>query len=267
MVLLTPFRYPGAKNKILPFIMNRLKITSNEFIDVFVGGGSVLLEVAKKYPNIKLYANDKDYWVYCFWKTISGNEEKFQELIDMVSQKPTLNLFYSMREEKYTDLVRCAYKAIFFNRTAFSGIFTSGPIGGREQKSKYKIDCRYNAKELIYRLNNCRNLLNGRLDVYNEDFENLEFFTKTNYYAYLDPPYVGAGKTLYRHYMSENEHLKLQQILNNRTNWVLSYDDHDLIRNIYDNIFVIDVNYSIKGKKTNWSKKNELIITPPVRSS
>jgi DNA adenine methylase len=263
MAILTPFRYPGAKNKILPLIIEKLsEIIEDDFFDVFVGGGSVLLEVAKKYPKINLYANDKDYWIYCFWKTIISNNEKFEELLDLISQKPTLNLFYLLRNEKYNDYVRCAYKAIFFNRTAFSGILKSGPIGGREQKSKYKINCRYNQKELRSKLINCRRLLKDRLILFNEDFDNLNIL-KENLPAYLDPPYVLAGKSLYYHYMTKEEHIKLRNILNNRNNWVLSYDNDEFIKKIYNKnkIIVVDGNYSIKGKKKNWSKKTELIIT------
>ena len=67
MTIITPFRYPGSKNKLLPVLMEHIDSTmvgQDSFTDVFVGGGSVLLEVAQKYPNIKLYANDKNYWVY-----------------------------------------------------------------------------------------------------------------------------------------------------------------------------------------------------------
>ena len=73
MATQTPFRYPGAKNKLLPLLMAHIKQIldqQNSFSDVFVGGGSVLLEVATKYPNIQLFANDKDRGVYCFWKIV-----------------------------------------------------------------------------------------------------------------------------------------------------------------------------------------------------
>jgi len=264
----TPFRYPGAKNKLLPIILNNLKdiiINDGTFTDAFVGGGSVLLAVAEKYPKVKLFVNDKDYWIYSFWKVVSGpSQEDFEELIDMVTQKVTIDLFYSLREDRYKDHVRCAYKALFFNRTTFSGIFYSGPIGGKKQSGKYTVDCRYNPKMLRHKLIICRNLLIGRTEVFNDDFADFKMLTETNEPIYLDPPYVDAGKSLYTHYMDEEDHFLLKDILSNRQKWVLSYDNTDIIKRIYYkcNITIIDGNYSIKGIKSTWSQKSELIITP-----
>ena len=267
---ITPFRYAGGKNKLLPVIMPHLDAilnNQNQFIDVFVGGGSVLLEVAAKYPNIKLYANDKDYWVYCFWKiVVDSDSDKFHALLDLLDNKPNLDLFYKLRAESTTDDIECAYRAIFFNRTTFSGILSSVPIGGKEQKSQYTIDCRYNSKKLKEKIITCSKLLKNRTTVTNLDFTSLDLLINENIPAYLDPPYVEAGKSLYFEYMNDAEHKKLGDILNQRKNWVLSYDDVSLVRNIYQNhkIYDINANYSINGKKINWSKKNELIICPNV---
>ena len=264
----TPFRYPGAKNKLIPLIMEQLdKILdgATQFSDVFVGGGSVLLAVAKKYPNLQLFANDKDYWMYCFWKIVSGTDSnKLDELLDLVAVQPTLELFYKLREEETTDEIRCAYKAIFFNRTTFSGILYSGPIGGKEQKSKYTVDCRYNATKLKNKILKCHKLLSGRTEVENKDFADYEVLTKTNLPAYLDPPYYHKGNILYIEKMDEFQHKQLAEILHKRDNWTLSYDDCIEIRDLYQNhqILYLVTRYSINGKKQNWQTKNELIINP-----
>ena len=65
----SPMRYPGSKAKLMKALMPHIDImmlNRGEFCDAFIGGGSVLLEVADKYPKIKLYANDKDKWIYSF---------------------------------------------------------------------------------------------------------------------------------------------------------------------------------------------------------
>ena len=112
LATLSPFRFPGGKGKLLPILINHIKPT-DKFIDVFVGGGSVLLEVAKN-PKIKLYANDKDYWIYCFWNTII-DIDKLNQLLTLMKQKITLKLFYKLRDTKTKDKIECAYRAIFFN--------------------------------------------------------------------------------------------------------------------------------------------------------
>lgn len=265
-MIITPFRYPGAKNKLLPMIINHIDpLIKFSFIDVFVGGGSVLLEVAKKYPNITLYANDKDYWVYCFWKIVAGSDSsKLTSLLSLVSQAPTLDLFYKLREEETMDEIECAYRAIFFNRTTFSGIFNSGPIGGKEQKSQYTVDCRYNSKKIKEKIIKCNELLSGRTTITNNDFSDLDVFTKTNIPAYCDPPYYIKGDSLYREKMPPIDHFKLKNILDTRKNWVLSYDDDETIKSHYSNkkIISLGAQYSINGKKDSWEHKKELIILP-----
>lgn len=266
MATLTPFRYPGAKNKLLPVIMahiSEMMPGHDSFCDAFVGGGSVLLEVAKTYPKIQLYANDKDYWVYCFWSVVAGSDfKKLTELLTLLEVRPTLDLFYKLKQEQTTDEIRCAYKAIFFNRTTFSGIFKSGPIGGKEQKSAYTVDCRFNSDKLKKKILACHKLLVGRTIVSNQDINSYNIITNTEYPVYLDPPYYVKGEALYTEFMKADEHIVLSMNLNKRLNWVLSYDDCSEIRDLYKNKHIIDLNarYCINGSKSKWEHKNELII-------
>lgn len=265
MAIITPFRYPGAKNKLLPIIMahiDEIMPGQNSFCDAFVGGGSVLLEVASKYPKIQLYANDKDYWVYCFWKIVAGSDfNKLTELLTLLEVSPTLQLFYKLKQEQTTDEIRCAYKAIFFNRTTFSGIFKSGPIGGKEQKSAYTVDCRFNSDKLKKKILACHKLLTSRTTVDNQDINQYPILD-ADCPTYLDPPYYIKGEFLYSEFMKADEHIDLAARLQNRINWVLSYDDCPDIRNLYHNKIIIDLNarYCINGSKSKWEYKNELII-------
>lgn len=266
MATLTPFRYPGAKNKLLPILMEHIgAVLKNAypFCDAFVGGGSVALEVAAKYPKSHIYLNDKDYWVYSFWDVVGGSEtNKLPDLLKLVDQPVTLELFYKLRGEDTKDKLRCAYKAIFFNRTTFSGIFKSGPIGGKEQKSKYTVDCRYNAVKLKKKILACNKLLEGRTTVSNKDIVDCLAMHDNLSTIYLDPPYYNKGSALYSEFMVPVEHVKMASILQNRSNWILSYDDCPEIRKIYNNKQIMDLSarYCINGKKDNWEHKNELII-------
>jgi site-specific DNA-adenine methylase len=57
------FRFPGGKGKsihVLDPFLERLVDRRRAFTDVFVGGGGVLLHVARKYPRLALRANDLD---------------------------------------------------------------------------------------------------------------------------------------------------------------------------------------------------------------
>ena len=112
------------------------------------------------YPHIDLYGNDKDPWIASFWKIISeGDSNRFDHLLGMLEAQPTIELFYKLSQAPPIDELEKAYYSIFFNRTCFSGIVKrdsldkvkSNPIGGKEQKSKWKVDCRYSYKKLTKR--------------------------------------------------------------------------------------------------------------------
>lgn len=265
---LSPMRYPGGKTKLLPILMEyigKYQKDAYPFCDAFVGGGSVALEIASKYPKSHIYMNDKDYWVYSFWDIVAGGEtNKLSDLLKLIDEPVTLELFYKLRDEDTTDKLRCAYKAIFFNRTTFSGIFKSGPIGGKEQKSKYTVDCRYNAGKIKNKILQCNKLLVGRTKVYNDDI--LDHLAKHDVLTtiYLDPPYYVKGQALYSEYMTAEEHVKMQVALKNHYQWVLSYDDCPEVRELYSKNQIIDLaaRYCINGKKNAWESKNELIILP-----
>jgi DNA adenine methylase len=264
----TPFRYPGAKNKLLPILMENINKTLKDaypFCDAFVGGGSVALEIATKFPKSHLYLNDKDFWIYSFWDIVGGSEtNKLPDLLALIDQPVTLEQFYKLREEDTQDKLRCAYKAIFFNRTTFSGILKSGPIGGKEQKSKYTVDCRYNASKIKQKILACNKLLQGRTTVLDKDIIECLEMQDCNTTIYLDPPYYIKGDALYIEKMDEFQHAQMAEVLHKRSDWVLSYDDCPEVRNLYQQHQIIDLaaRYCINGKKDNWESKNELIILP-----
>ena len=64
----TPLRYPGGKSRACTKMDMYFPDLRNytEFCEPFLGGGSVAIHVAKKYPHLKITVNDLyekyDYW-------------------------------------------------------------------------------------------------------------------------------------------------------------------------------------------------------------
>jgi len=262
MAILSPFRYPGAKNKLLDSIIPKCKI-ANVFGDFFVGGGSVFLELARLHPNMEFILNDKDEFISSFWKILSKNNNDLNELCRLIEEKPTLDLFYKLREESGKTDIEKAYRGIFFNRTSFSGDMrrSSSPIGGRKQESKWKIDCRYNSKQINEKIRSISALIAGRVSVYNKDILDM---LDENIPCYLDPPYFKVGFSIYEKFMTAAEHEKLSIKLQEKSNWLLSYDNCQEIKDLYNwaNIEHIDARYSIRGKKSSWKESKEILIMP-----
>ncbi len=242
---------------------------ADTFYEAFLGSASITLDVALRHPNMRFVATDYDFTISGFWELIgSGTDAQVQELTTLIAQPPTVELFRSLRERgKQPDLtlVERAYHAIFFNRTTFSGIAHAQPIGGFNQTSKWTIDCRYNATLLQTKVRNLHRLLGGRLTVTNEDALIWLQRIPAGVPLYLDPPYYVKGDALYPVKMDDMQHGKLADILATRTNWIMSYDICDEIREKYGYAKLLELGfrYSINGKKTEWKNTNEFLIVSP----
>ena len=259
---LSPFRYPGGKSSFLKFYephLDNLMAGSKTFVDVFAGGGSVACYIAKRYPIVDVVMNDVDSDMAAFWQVISEGKN-FYELTKLIMKEPTVKLFRHLRGSTSASLVESAYRAIFFNRCTFSGIAKSGPLGGYEQKSSYKIDCRYNKLDIIEKVANLMELFEGRLTVTCEDFRQvIPQYTKG---IYCDPPYYQKGKQLYRSYFIEQDHIDLKKQLRGKK-FLLSYDTCPFVDNLWWDYKRIPVptRYTINKGSTQAKGVEQLIYT------
>ncbi|BCU94227.1 MAG: hypothetical protein CM15mV4_1920 [Caudoviricetes sp.] len=66
--LKTPLRYPGGKSRALANLFRFLPDLSQvkEYREPFLGGGSVAIEVTKRYPNLPIWVNDLYKPLYLF---------------------------------------------------------------------------------------------------------------------------------------------------------------------------------------------------------
>lgn len=257
---LSPFRYPGGKRRLLPQIMPALQNLdgiSENFSDVFVGGGSVALAVADTNPSTCIHMNDKDTRVAAFWKVTAS--DSVDELIDKLDVEPTWDLFTDTQSRKVASDVDLAFQAIFLNRTAYSGILNAGPLGGKKQDGKTKINSRYYSKVLKEKILACNQLLADRTVVTCKDFREVLTTPRQHIAMYLDPPYVEKGNDLYPIGMSHEDHAALAAMLKKHANWLLSYDDCALTRSLYspEDIMMVPARYCIGNK---WENKSELLI-------
>lgn len=260
--ILSPLRYPGSKRKLLPKIMpvlEKLKGIPENFSDVFVGGGNVTLAVAEAYPNTNISANDKDPRIAAIWNvTASSDVYKFVDNLDV---EPNVELFNYMQSRKFTSDMDLAVQGFLLNRMSFSGMLNGGPIGGIDQEGKYKIGSHYNYPDLKEKILNCHELLADRTVVTCKDFRDVLPKLPEDTAVYLDPPYVlekMKSNLLYPVGMSNEDHCELASLLDERNNFVLSYDDSGLSRSLYSNLDVLEipVKYSIRNTPV---EKTELL--------
>lgn len=278
-------RYPGSKDKITEkitrFFPNSVmeplwQSKRLEYREPFFGGGAVGFEVLKILPpTASVWINDKDVAMAALWIAV---RDQPGELIEMIKGfVPTPDAFYRFKEEDGQtgiDPIRMAFQKLALHQTSFSGLgaMAGGPIGGRKQSSEYNVACRWNATRLSLGVKKRHALFKrfAKVRITSGDFAKLTDNAPSHSFIYLDPPYYEKGGQLYKHNMSDEDHRRLSASLKTcRAPWVLSYDDHKVIRDLYDwaDIESVELTYTIATASESRRKNHEIVIRPREESA
>jgi len=245
--LRSPLRYPGSKRRLIPYICQVLKKNGVKpclYIEPFVGGGSIALQLIHEGLVDRILLMDSDPWVASFWKVVFFDTEW---LIEQIQVTEVSIMYWNKIRQSNPQTVRDqAWVCFFLNRTNFSGILEgkAGPIGGKRQKSKYKIDCRFPRQTLIDRICRIAEYKEKIHDIWCLSWE--DSITRIrkeqkegrlpveNILFYLDPPFFEKADTLYRHYFQPVDHIRLRDyLLTLKDKWILSYDSANQVFALY----------------------------------
>jgi DNA adenine methylase len=238
----SPLRYPGGKNCIFKFISNLFyenQWLGMRYAEPYAGGAGLALRLLFEEYVSHIHINDYDKYIYAFWKTVTEKPNEFCDWIEDVDVTiDTWHMFKKLQKEEYEgDLFEMAKLTFFLNRTNVSGIIKGGPIGGHKQLGKYKVDARFNKETLIQRV---QKIAKFRERILVSNLDGLAFVKKMqkkkeDVFIYLDPPYYQKGSQLYMNYFSKEDHEKLsKQVHKVKDKWMVSYDNHDFILNLYE---------------------------------
>ena len=283
------FRYPGGKSKLQGKILNKIvdvKQGTMEYREPFFGGGSIGIKLLRElsFGFKSVWLNDFDAGIACLWTAVIKHPEELK--LQVNAFKPSVEQFDWLVgqllnppdnfRDKF-DVINHGFKKLAVHQISYSGLGTKsgGPLGGRDQKSAYKIDCRWSPKYICKKIDEAHGILTQFNIRYNEctklDFEAVIKDKEQASVIYADPPYYVKGNVLYQHGFTERDHVRLAKVLKDTSNnWVLSYDKCDPIMNLYEGCDVEeigDVMYSItalKDKDTGERlsrSKTELLIT------
>lgn len=261
----SPLRYPGGKVSLYDFLKKMIihnNVIDGIYAEGFAGGAGAALKLLMLEDVNEIYLNDSDIFIYKFWYCVLNNTE---QLVKKIHDTPVSINEWKYRKEivKSSDLkefsdLELAFTTFFLNRCNRSGILKAGVIGGNEQSGNWKIDARYNKKDLIKRIE-LISCYKDRIKLFNKDILTFlkdiskEKHSSKDIFVYLDPPYVEQGKDLYLNYFNENDHKRLAKYLQKNFNykWVTSYDDHELIHNIYKEVHknIFEFNYFVNRTK------------------
>jgi DNA adenine methylase len=239
----SPLQYPGGKATLASFFettIDALGLNVPTYIEPFAGGAGAGLELLLKGLVRMVVINDLDPAIYACWKAMVKDSDAFLRLLERtpltVDEWRQQRETYRRRHDMDSDPLALGFATFFLNRTSRSGVLGAGVIGGFAQSGVYKIDARCNKEVLKARIERLAEF-SGKIEVTNQDgaARLREYLPKDNVFAYVDPPYVEKGSSLYMSAFKEEDHIALAKVLNDyaNTNWVLTYDVADLIKSLY----------------------------------
>jgi len=264
----SPLRYPGGKGKIIVFFRKIIKdnlLYDGTYIEPYTGGASVALYLLLNEYVSKIIINDLDYSIYSFWFSVLNHTE---ELCKLIFDTPiNVSIWEKQHEIQINkdkhNVLEIGFSTFYLNRTNHSGIIKAGIIGGKNQLGKWKINARFNKKDLINRIE--------RISYYKKNIElyNLDAMTLVNKVKnridkktllYFDPPYHNKGKDLYLNYYNDKDHIFIANEIKkiDYCKWILTYNNIYFISNLYKDFRQIKymLNYSV----SNVRKGEELMI-------
>lgn len=237
----SPLRYPGGKNCIYPFISKLINENSSNdlnYVEPYAGGAGLALRLLMQGKVGKVFINDFDRSIYAFWDTIINKNDLFCEWVESVEVNvANWHKYKSLQNNAQNlDNLELAKSTFFLNRTNISGIIKGGMIGGLKQNGKYKLNARFNKKDLIKRITR---IYKYREQISVSNLDGIDFINKIdnendNLFIYLDPPYYKKGSNLYMNFYKEDDHIRLASFVKEIKNkWIVSYDYHCFIKILY----------------------------------
>jgi len=239
-------RYPGGKTRGVEFITQSFPKNLDKLLSPFFGGGSIELSIAAK--GTVVFGYDIFSPLVEFWQCLTTQANK---LADEVEKYYPLSKdkFYELQRTQTTFRTKLERAAVYYvlNRSSFSGATLSG--GMSPEHPRFTLTS-------IERL---RNYSNPNIQIEVADFKKslaLHPFT----FTYLDPPYLIKsslyGKKGDAH--KDFDHEGLSEILKRREHWILSYNDCDEIRELYEGFHILTPNW--KYGMSNDKSSREILI-------
>lgn len=272
--IFTPFRYPGGKSKIAPMVRKTIKVNNIKnvvFCEPFAGGAGVSIDLLMNGFVDEIILNDYDIAIYSVWHSILYDTERLLSAIENVTidineWKKQKAIYTSLKDSSEYSF-ELAFATFFLNRTNVSGVITGGPIGGIDQNSKYKLDCRFNKKALMDKISAIASK-RDKISLYHMDASALicSVLTKmdsSRLFVMFDPPYYKQGESLYKNAFQEKDHIRLSNSIRMMSSffWILTYDNEPIIREIYSYFpqETFELQYSVRNKRV----ETELLIYGP----
>lgn len=295
MEMVKPFvKWAGGKGSLISQLKNFYPFeleneTINKYVEPFVGGGAVLINILQKYDVKEAYAFDINLdLINCYniiktdvdslIKELDKKEKEFLELEDDERQKYFYNIrkeYNSYKIQENESSVKRASEFIFLNRTCFNGLYRVNKNG------EFNVPCGKYKNPTICDSKNLRNLsyLIRNVVFQYGDYKKSKRYIDSNTFVYFDPPYrplsITSGFTSYAkedfndenqkelaNYFKELDEKNAKLMLSNSNPKNTNKDDN-FFEEIYKgfNINEISAKRMINANAKGRGKISELLIT------
>ena len=258
----TPLRYPGGKGKLTEYIRSLLELnslTDCHYVELYAGGAGVGISLLMLEYATKIHLNDINPSIYAFWQSVLNMPDELCSLIsktDITVEEWRKQKLIQNNADKHSFL-EFGFSTFFLNRTNRSGIIKGGLIGGKEQLGKWKLDARFNKRDLISRIQKIADY-SDRISITKLDA--IDFLTNNlpslpeKTFVYIDPPYYIKGEGLYENHYKHDDHERVSKAISSIQDkkWLVSYDNVPEILKFYNEFEqkTYGLKYSAQSKYT-----------------
>jgi len=279
--LKTPLRYPGGKSRACTKMDIYFPDLRNytEFCEPFLGGGSVAIHVAKKYPHLKITVNDLYEPLANFWVQLQQfGDELTEKLIDYKNNHPdppkelrkvdgtefpAKELFLNSKEAVNNRSLDCIERAAAFyivNKCSFSGLTESSSFSKQASVSNFSL-------KGIKKLPEYSEII-SHWHINQYSYEHLMENVHDGLFMYLDPPYdikipiYGKRGEMHKYF----DHDKFAEDCNkSEIDMMISYNSSQIIKDRFKdwNVAEYDLTYSMRTTgdyMVDQAKRKELLL-------
>ena len=257
----TPLRYPGGKSralsKLFQFIPDLKDYT--EFREPFLGGGSVAIEIGKRYPHIDIWVNDLYEPLYNFWKVLQSDGQKLRDILIQLKQRHSdpssaKQLFLDAKDYLAKPVGNSIDRAVSFyvvNKCSFSGLTESSAFSKQASESNFSVNGIEKLPEY--------SLMIKKWKITNLSYEHM-LSDEEETYIYLDPPYeiksnlYGRKGDMHKGF----DHDEFATVCDKSTSPILiSYNSSQLIRDRFDKWTVAEFAHTYTMRSTGCYNKEQ----------
>ena len=262
----TPLRYPGGKSRAVPKLCQWLPDNITEYRESFLGGGSMAIEMTKRYPDLPIWVNDLYKPLYNFWLVLRDDGDYlYDQLIQLKQRHPdqgsARQLFLDAKEKVNELDIGYKDKAVAFyiiNKCSFSGLTESSSFSPQASDSNFSIRGIENLKYYSKLIKNWK--------ITCLDYSELQS-DESDVFLYADPPYnVKDNLYGYKGEMHKGfDHARFADIMDaHLCNVMISYNNHPDIIHRFEEWYQYDFAHTYTMRSTgtymiDQTKRRELI--------